>query len=201
MKYYKNMTVQRLLELLIICIANIPVLVSAAPLVDAEPTVTPTSYQIQPGDVLTVAVWREPDLQLEVLVRPDGGFSVPLIGEVDANGKTIPELRQELLDGYGKLIPDTDVSVSIKQLNGNKVYVIGKVGRPGAFMMLRPMDVMQMLSMAGGVTPFAAVDDIKILRRNGTIQQVFGFQYSSVESGHELEQNIMLKSGDVIVVP
>ena len=146
-------------------------------------------------------MWRESDLHLEVLVRPDGGFSVPLIGEIDASGKTIPILREELLSRYGKFIPDTDVSVSIKQLNGNKVYVIGKVGRPGAFVMLRPMDVMQMLSMAGGITPYAAVDDIKILRRNGEDQQVFGFQYSSVERGQKLTQNILLKSGDVIVVP
>lgn len=192
MKYYKIVALWSLFVSLMISAIFMPVSVSAS---------TPSAYQIQPGDVLTVAVWRESDLQLEVLVRPDGGFSVPLIGEVDASGKTIPELRQELFDRYGKLIPDTDVSVSIKQLNGNKVYVLGKVGRPGAFVMLRPMDVMQMLSMAGGVTPFAAIDDIKILRRNGEAQQVFGFQYRSVESGEELAQNIMLKSGDVIVVP
>jgi len=192
MKYYKIVTVRGLFVSLMICAAFIPVLAKAS---SAE------AYQIQPGDVLNVAVWRESDLRLEVLVRPDGGFSVPLIGEINASGKTIPELRAELLSRYGKFIPDTDVSVSIKQLNGNKVYVIGKVGRPGAFIMLRPMDVMQILSMAGGVTPFAAVDDIKILRRNGEAQQVFGFQYSSVEQGQELAQNILLKSGDVIIVP
>ena len=192
MKCYKIITVWGLSVSLMICAAFIPVLAKASSV---------EAYQIQPGDVLNIAVWRESDLHLEVLVRPDGGFSVPLIGEIDASGKTIPILREELLSRYGKLIPDTDVSVSIKQLNGNKVYVIGKVGRPGAFVMLRPMDVMQMLSMAGGITPYAAVDDIKILRRNGEAQQVFGFEYSSVERGQELAQNILLKSGDVIVVP
>ena len=192
MKCYKIITVWGLSVSLMICAAVIPVLAKASSV---------EAYQIQPGDVLNIAVWRESDLHLEVLVRPDGGFSVPLIGEIDASGKTIPTLREELLSRYGKFIPDTDVSVSIKQLNGNKVYVIGKVGRPGAFVMLRPMDVMQMLSMAGGITPYAAVDDIKILRRNGEAQQVFGFQYSSVERGQKLTQNILLKSGDVIVVP
>ena len=192
MKCYKIITVWGLSVSLMICAAVIPVLAKASSV---------EAYQIQPGDVLNIAVWRESDLHLEVLVRPDGGFSVPLIGEIDASGKTIPILREELLSRYGKFIPDTDVSVSIKQLNGNKVYVIGKVGRPGAFVMLRPMDVMQMLSMAGGITPYAAVDDIKILRRNGEDQQVFGFQYSSVERGQKLTQNILLKSGDVIVVP
>lgn len=189
---YKNMTAWGLLLALAGSAVTMPVLAN---------TESVAVYRVQPGDVLNIAVWREEDLHMEVLIRPDGGFSVPLIGEVSAEGKSIPQLHDELQSRYGKYIPDTDVTVSIKQLNGNKIYVIGKVARPGEFVILRPIDVMQALSKAGGVTPFADVNDIKILRRIGSKQQVFGFQYSSVESGEELEQNIMLKSGDVVVVP
>lgn len=162
---------------------------------------TPSMYMAQPGDVLQIGVWKEPDLSMEVVVRPDGSFSLPLIGEVKASGRTISALRDELLVRIGKLIPDTDVFVAVHQLSGNKIYVIGKVARPGEFIMNRNVDVMQALSMAGGTTPFAEVNDIKIIRRNKSGQQVFGFQYGIVEKGLGLEQNIVLKSGDIVVVP
>ncbi|MDT8383287.1 MAG: polysaccharide biosynthesis/export family protein [Gammaproteobacteria bacterium] len=158
-------------------------------------------YRTQAGDVLQIGVWQEPDLNLEVIVRPDGGFSLPLIGEVTAKGRTIAELREELMDRFGKLIPDTDVFVAVRQLSGNKIYLIGKVARPGEFVINRHVDVMQALSMAGGTTVFADVNDIKILRRVGDKQQVLNFQYGEVERGMSLEQNVLLKSGDIVVVP
>jgi polysaccharide export outer membrane protein len=158
-------------------------------------------YRAQPGDILQIGVWKEPDLTMEALVRPDGGFSLPLIGEVKASGRTIQELREELLARIGKLIPDTDVFVGVRQLAGNKIYVLGKVARPGEFVLNRDVDVMQALSIAGGTTPFAEINDIRILRRTGEEQRVFGFQYGAVERGLALEQNILLKSGDIVVVP
>ena len=148
-----------------------------------------------------VSVWNEPDLQLEVLVRPDGGFSIPLAGDVLAEGKTVKTLRIEIKQRLEKLIPDSDVTVTVKQLIGNKVYVIGQVNRPGEYVMSRPMDVMQALTVAGGTTRFAALNDIKILRRMESKQEAIQFKYGDVEKGTNLEQNIYLQSGDIVVVP
>jgi len=159
------------------------------------------AYRVQPGDVLQVSVWREPDMQLETVVRPDGGISVPLVGEVNAKGKTVDELRTELTQRLARFMPDMTVNVSVKQLLGNKVYVIGKVNRPGEFVLSTDIDVMQALSMAAGTAKFADLKDIKILRRNHTEQQVFTFDYREVEAGENLDQNIVLHSGDVVVVP
>jgi len=160
-----------------------------------------SAYKIQPGDVLEVSVWREESLLKQVLVRPDGGMSFPLVGDTQAAGKSVDELRSEISEHLSKYIPDPVVTVSVQQLNGNKVYVIGKVARPGEFVANRYVDVMQALSVAGGMTPYAAVNKIKILRReNGELTSI-PFRYGDIEKGRNLEQNIILQSGDVVVVP
>lgn len=161
----------------------------------------PAAYEIQPGDVLAISVWKETDLQSEVLVRPDGGLSFPLVGELNANGMSIDALRSRIADGLKKFIPDPVVTVTLRQIGGNRVYVIGKVNRPGEFPFSKPIDVMQALSLAGGATSFAALDDIKILRRRNGAQTALRFHYSDVEKGRSLEQNIPLQSGDTVVVP
>lgn len=161
----------------------------------------PKVYTVYPGDVLQVSVWKENDLQLIVLVRPDGGMSLPLIGEVQAAGKTVQALRDELTKRFSVFVPDAVVTVGVNQLLGNKIYVLGKVTRPGEFPINRYIDVMQALSMAGGTTPFAELNDIVILRRDGDKQQAIDFKYDQVSRGKHLEQNIILQSGDVVVVP
>lgn len=158
-------------------------------------------YRIQTGDILQIVVWREPDLQQELLIRPDGGFSMPLVGDVSAAGKTFAELSSEVALLLQKFVPDAQVTITAKQLAGNKIYVLGKVNRPGEFTVNRNVDVMQALSMAGGTDRFAALDDIIILRRTGNRQTALAFSYSDVEEGEDLAQNIVLQSGDVIVVP
>lgn len=160
------------------------------------------SYAVQPGDVLEISVWREEDLQREVLVRPDGRFSFPLAGDIAATGKSVDELRQEIASRLQRFIPDLVVTVTVVQINGNKVYVIGQVNNPGEFIVNPRVDVMQALSMAGGTTAFAALNDIVILRRGRNGQQrSIAFAYKDVERGRSLEQNILLESGDVVVVP
>jgi len=158
-------------------------------------------YGIQPGDVLEISVWREPDLQREVLVRPDGGVSFPLVGDLQANGKSISALTAEVTEKLGKFIPDPEVSISVKQITGNRIYVLGRVNRPGEFAVMRPVSVIQALSMAGGLTPYAERDDIKVLRGAGETQQSMPFDYDAVERGESLGQNILLQPGDVVVVP
>ncbi len=159
------------------------------------------SYQIQPGDVLTVTVWKETDLTGEVLVRPDFGISFPLVGELDVRGKTVDALREIIAERLKHYIPDPVVTVSVKALNGNHVYVVGKVEHPGEFPFVREVDVMQALALGGGTTPFAELNDIVILRRENGVQQAIRFRYADVARGKNLSQDIVLKTGDTVVVP
>ena len=159
------------------------------------------NYTVKPGDMLSISVWKEPDLQKETLVRPDGSFSFPLVGEVDAKGKTVADLNKTISQRLTKFISDPLVTVSVQEIKGNKVYVIGQVNKPGEFIMNPSVDVMQALSMAGGMTPFAQVGDIVVLRRQGSQQVALPFRYPDVVRGKSLEQNIDLQSGDIVVVP
>jgi len=158
-------------------------------------------YKIQPGDVLQVSVWKEEDLTQQVIVRPDGQITFPLVGEATAAGNSIESLRLLIADRLQKYIPDPVVTVSVLQLSGNTIYVIGKVNRPGVFPIVRNVDVMQALSMAGGTSTYAALNDIKILRRENGKLSAMSFKYAEVEKGKHLEQNIILQAGDVVVVP
>jgi polysaccharide biosynthesis/export protein len=159
------------------------------------------NYTVKPGDMLSISVWKEPDLQKETLVRPDGSFSFPLVGEVDAKGKTVADLNRTVSQRLTKFISDPVVTVSVQEIKGNKVYVIGQVNKPGEFIMNPSVDVMQALSMAGGTTPFAQLADIVILRRTPTGKTALPFRYNDVVKGRRLDQNIDLQSGDVVVVP
>lgn len=158
-------------------------------------------YTVLPGDRLQVSVWKEPDLQLEVLVRPDSAFSFPLAGDISTKGRSVVELQTELTQRLGRYISSPVVTVSVIEVLGNKIYVIGQVNRPGDFVVNPRVDVMQALSMAGGLTAFANTNDIKILRRTGSRQSAISFKYNDVLKGRDLEQNILLQSGDIVVVP
>ncbi|HEY1283616.1 MAG TPA: polysaccharide biosynthesis/export family protein [Steroidobacteraceae bacterium] len=173
---------------------------AAAPAAPVSPTAT-EAYTVKPGDVLSISVWKEPDLQGPVLVRPDGSFSFPLAGQMDARGKTVADLQTLVTEKLRKYISDPVVTVSVQEVKGNKVYVLGQVNKPGEFIVNPRVDVMQALSMAGGTTPFAALGDIVILRRSDSGQQALPFRYADVSRGRNLQQNIVLQAGDVVVVP
>jgi len=166
-----------------------------------NPVPAPVSYLIGPGDVLNISVWKEEDMQKEVLVRPDGGITFPLAGEIKAGGLTTKALSDELVNRLKKYIPHPSVTVSVLQSVSNKVYVIGKVNRPGEFIATGYMDVLQALTMAGGLTPYAESDEIKIIRRTKTGTKMKLFDYDEVISGERLDMNIILKAGDTVVVP
>jgi polysaccharide export outer membrane protein len=159
------------------------------------------NYALQPGDMLTISVWKEPDLSSDILIRPDGGITMPLAGEIVAAGQTVEAVRIAIDARLRKFIPDPSVTVMVKQTMGNQIFVIGKVNRPGQYPLNRPVDVMQALSIAGGTTPFAALNDIRVLRRSGAQQITMTFRYSDIEHGRKLAQNILLQSGDTVVVP
>jgi polysaccharide export outer membrane protein len=159
------------------------------------------SYHVKPGDVLEISVWKEPDLQRQVLVRPDGAFSFPLVGEVDARGKTVAELNKVVSERLSRYISDAVVTISVQTINGNKIYVLGQVNKPGEFIVNPSVNIMQALSMAGGTTPFAATNDIIVLRGQGKQQNAMAFRYNDVVRGRSLDTNIELLAGDIVVVP
>lgn len=158
-------------------------------------------YLLSPEDILEISVWKEESLTKQVVVRPDGAFSFPLVGDVQASTKTVAEIREEIKQRLKKYIPEPVVSVSLLKVTGYKIYVIGRVNKPGEFVTGRFVDVLQALAMAGGLTPFAAENDIRILRRVDGKEYVRNFRYADVRKGERLEQNILLRSGDTVVVP
>jgi len=158
-------------------------------------------YRLGPEDVVEIAVWREDGLKKELLVRPDGAISFPLVGEVQAAERTAMDIQHEIETKLRKYLSDPVVSVTVLKVAAQKIYVIGRVNKPGEFVSGRYIDVLQALSMAGGLTPFASANDIRILRRKSATEEVIPFRYNDVVKGKNLEQNIILKPGDVVVVP
>jgi len=161
----------------------------------------PSDYRIGPEDVLFISVWKEEELQREVLVRPDGGISFPLAGNVQVAGKTPMEVEQEIAVRIQKYIPEAVVSVSVKKVSGYTIFVSGKVKHPGKFVVGRYMDVLQAITLAGGLGTFADEDGIKIIRRQNGKQVIHKFNYKDIKLGKNLDQNIILRSGDVVIVP
>ncbi len=181
----------------------VPLVTAAEDVAAARATPAPVAdaYRLQPGDVLLVSVWKEPDLTSETLIRPDGALSFPLAGEFAAADRTVDEVRAELQQRLREYVPEAVVTLTPRSLAGNRIFVIGKVARPGDFPLNRPIDVMQALALAGGTTAFADLSDIRILRRENGRQRVLEFRYGDVERGRRLEQNVLLQGGDTLIVP
>jgi len=158
-------------------------------------------YRISAEDVLKVSVWKEEGLESEVIVRPDGGISFPLAGNVMVAGKTPAEVETEIATRLQRFIPDAVVTVSVVKLQGLRVYVTGQVKTPGQYTVGRYVDVLQAITLAGGLTPFANDANIKIMRRENGRERVYKFNYGEVRRGQQLEQNIQLQADDVVVVP
>jgi len=159
-------------------------------------------YRLHPGDVIMISVWREQELTLETSVRPDGGISFPLAGDIHVAGLSVEEVRQQIAARLEEFIPDPEVSVVARQLLGNVVFVVGRVARPGEFPIRGRVDVLQALAIAGGTTTFADLDNMRVLRRDAEgVQSALRFDYSDVVKGKRLDQNILLQPGDTVVVP
>lgn len=158
-------------------------------------------YVIGPGDQLGITVWRDDMLTKTVLVLPDGKIQYPLIGELVVGGKTIGEVKKELTEKLATYVVDADISVEVKQSSSLFIYIIGRVNAPGRQMLVADTSVLQALALAGGLNPFASEDGIKIFRQEGDKTLVYTFRYSYVSTGKHLEDNILLRRGDVIVVP
>ena len=198
----------RSLSKTLLCLAAAAVVVTA-PAAAQETAVVQNDagYRINGGDLLHISVYGEQNLDKDVPVQPDGGIAFPLVGNLNARGMTLKELQGKIADNlresqYFPNLTDNEVTVSMVKATGNSVSVVGQVKAPGTFAYDTQLDVMQALSLAGGLTPFASKSKIKILRRDqaGT-QTAILFDYGDVEDGEQLEKNILLRGGDVVVVP
>jgi polysaccharide export outer membrane protein len=158
-------------------------------------------YGIGPGDTLEISVWKDETLTRQLIVPPDGMISFPLIGEIDANGKTVSQLHAAVEEKLSEYIPDVTATVMLIEAVSLRAYVIGKVNNPGVFPITRKTTVLQVLAMAGGLNAFAAEEDILILRRNGGDTLKLPFDYEEIRKGRHLEQNVVLERGDVVLVP
>ncbi len=190
----------------LVCLAAAAMLASA-PASAQDAATQDDGYRINGGDLLHISVYGEQNLDRDVPVQPDGGIAFPLVGNLNARGMTLKELQGKIATNlresqYFPNITDNEVTVSMVKATGNSVSVVGQVNTPGTFAYDTQLDVMQALSLAGGLTPFASKSKIKILRRDqaGT-QTAILFDYSDVEDGEHLEKNILLRGGDVVVVP
>ncbi len=157
-------------------------------------------YRIGPGDVLQISVWKNEDLTKQVIVLPDGRIHFPLVKELDVAGMTVSELEKMLREKLIPFVPEPDLFINVAQVNSMMIYVIGKVNSPGRFTMNTNIDVLQALSVAGGLNPFAKEKEIAVFRKIDGESTTFNFNYKEVSEGINLEQNITLKRGDVIVV-
>jgi len=166
-----------------------------------KPATQDPNYVIGPQDVLDINVWREPELTRAVPVRPDGKISLPLLNDVQAAGSTPMQLANRITTELKKFVADPQVTVVVTQINSQRIYILGEVGRPGAFTLLPGMTVLEALSSGGGFTMFAHVKKIYVLRKVDGKQEKYPFNYKDVIHGKSPEQNIVLKAGDTIVVP
>lgn len=167
----------------------------------AEKTADRDRYKIGPGDVVDISVWKDTSLSREIMVPPDGIIAFPLIGNIDTSGQTVESLRKSITKKISVYIPDATVTVLLKQFGSLKAYVIGNVNRSGIYPITMETSVMQILAMAGGLTPFASESKIHVLRKTKDKTIKIPFNYKEVVKGKRLNQNIFLQRSDVIVVP
>ncbi len=160
-----------------------------------------SSYIIGPMDVLEIQVWREPDFSRQVLVRPDGKITFPLIGDIQASDMSTMDLRALLTEKLDSFVDNPEVTVIVLESQSKNFYIIGRVNQPGTYPLSPHMTVLQALSVAGGFGEWAHKDNIRIIRRSGEKEEILRFDYDKVISGKNLEQNILLQPNDTIIVP
>jgi polysaccharide biosynthesis/export protein len=182
-----------------ISLAPLLLLAALAQKPDAKPA--EPLYLIQPNDILEIFVYKEPELTRKVLVRPDGRISFPLVQDLQAAGATPGELKTQIETKLQEFLSAPSVTVIIEGIRSYQVFVVGKVQKPGAIVVEKPITVLQALAIAGGFQDYAKGSDMTVIRGSGKDSSIFPFDYSEVTKGKKSDQNIFLKSGDVVVIP
>lgn len=196
-------------SLVVTSLAGVPVHAQQPPSATVTPNsaaaagaTLPAGYVIGADDVLSIIFWREKDMSADVIVRPDGKISLPLLNDIQAGGLTPDELRSVLTQAAEKYIKgDSNATVVVKTINSRKVYITGNVVKPGTYPLTGEMSVLQLIAVAGGLQEYADSKKIVVMRKEGGRDRHFPFNYKDVIKQKKLQQNISLKPGDVVVVP
>ena len=181
-----------------------PVATATAPI---APPAVPTGVELPPDyvigaeDVLTVVFWRDKEMSADVAVRPDGKVTLPLVNDIDAAGKTPDQLRALITEAASRFVEAPTVTVVVKQINSRKVFITGLVTKPGVYPLTSTTTVLQLISMAGGLSEFAQIKNVIINRVDNGRQVALKFNYNDVRKGKNLKQNIELRPGDTVIVP
>ncbi len=191
------------LALVVSCASDIPSVKTLAKHQQSNPTTSTSddSYLIGPGDVLSIDVWKEPDLSKQVSVRLDGHISLPLVNDVEAAGLTSTELREQLTKKYKDFVDVPEVSVTVIESRSKRIYLLGKVNAPGEYPLQKNMTIVQAISLAGGLAEWADSSDIKLIRKIKGTEKTFRVDYDAIVSGEDLAQNVQLQPDDTIFVP
>lgn len=189
-------------------VASLPPAAIANPATDDQPSVRtagssdlPNDYVIGPEDVLTVVFWQDNDLSRDVVVRPDGHISLPLLNDVQAAGLTPEQLRDKLATEALRYVEDATVTVIVKEVKSPKVFITGEVIRPGLYPLNSPTTVLQLIATAGGLQEYARSEQISVVRTEAGHTTFLPFNYKEIMKQKNLQQNIALKAGDTVVVP
>ena len=207
MKIVLSNVIRCLLFLIIVCGIGAFNQSMAADKTEASPTetkkeiVADPSYIIGPMDVLEIQVWKEPDFSRQVLVRPDGKITLPLVGDISASGMNTMGLKALLSEKLEDFVSNPEVTVIVLESRSKNFYIIGKINQPGTYPLNPDMTVLQAISVAGGLAEWADKDSIRIIRRSEGKEEILPFDYEKVISGKSLEQNILLNPNDTIIVP
>jgi polysaccharide export outer membrane protein len=161
----------------------------------------PADYLIGPEDVLTIVFWREKDLSSDVVVRPDGRISLPVLQDVHASGLTPEQLRDSLTKTAERYVEDPNVTVVVKEINSRRVFITGQVAKPGPYNITSPMTVLQLIAFAGGLLEYADDEHILIMRVEKDTPVSYRFNYKEITRQRNLKQNVLLKPGDTVIVP
>lgn len=177
---------------------------AAAPATEAETALQATAepdYRIGPGDQLSIEVWKDKDLARLVTVLPDGKVAYPMVGEVVAAGKTVAQLQKEIEGKLSLYVKGPVITVEVRQVNSMQIYVLGRIKTPGRILLTSNIDILQALAVAGGPDQFAKLSRIRVHRREGGKTVIIPFDYNDLVAGKNLESNILLRRGDVVIVP
>ena len=180
---------------------SVPEAATAAAAPRVSDPVVPPGYVIGTDDVLSIVYWKDKDMSADAKVRPDGRIALPLINEVQAAGLTPQQLHAKLVEESKKYMEDANITVVVREINSRKAFITGEVNKPGPYPLTAPTTVMQLISMAGGLREYADAKKIMIMRTENGRQISLPFNYKDVAAGKKLEQNILLKPGDTVVVP
>ena len=161
----------------------------------------PAGYVIGPEDVLTIVVWREKDMTTDAVVRPDGKITLPLLNDLPAAGLTPDQLRVAVEKAASKYMSEPNATVIVKAINSRKVHILGNVGKAGTYPLTGDMTVLQLIAGAGGLQEYADEKHITVMRKEDGKDRVFKFNYKDVIHQKKLQQNIVLKPGDTVIVP